>query len=61
MVVLGIRVIFHLGRDVWCIVFSSDLGHVSVRVVIVSTSGSCSQLSGHFPVDFLLPERALCA
>lgn len=43
LTVLGIRVIFHLGQDVWCLLrapppfpSSLDLGHMSIMVVIVS-------------------------
>lgn len=58
LIVLWIRVIFHLGQDVWCIVRfffpSLDLGHVSIMMVIISTSGSCTQPPGDLPVDFLL-------
>lgn len=57
---VGIRVIFfHLGQDVWCVVFFSRRGpHFCYGDDRFHSSGSCSQLPGDLPVDFLLPGRA---
>lgn len=65
LVVLGIRVIFHLGQDVWCIVFffffSLDLGHISIIVMIITTllGAAHSHLETSLWIFFFLEE--LCA
>lgn len=64
LVVLGIRVIFHLGQDVWCIVFFFFFPrpgpHFYYSDDHYHSSGSCTQPPGDLPVDFFLPGRTLC-
>lgn len=59
LIVLWIRVVFHLGQDVWCIVGFFSLSRPGPRFYYdgdhFHSSGSCAQPPGDLPVDFLLP------
>lgn len=50
----------HLGQDVWCIVFSLDVGHISVTAMIVLFLWELLVATWRPPWDFLLPGRPLC-
>lgn len=58
LIVLWIRVVFHLGQDVWCIERFFSLSRPGPRFYYdgdhFHSSGSCTQPPGDLPVDFLL-------
>lgn len=58
LIVLWIRVVFHLGQDVWCIVGFFSLSRRGPHFYYddrFHSSGSCTLPPGDLPVDFLLP------